>query len=198
MNASNRTLGRVLLIVIGLVLIAGGLLAIALVTLHQAASMWASVASTALTPFGLRADREASVLAWSVALGVAIVVGVCALVVIGTRGGGRIDTVLEDDGSAAGVAGSVRIDSAAVEHALSSAIGAMPQVSSLAVDVFRVRRSVAIRVKVRPKRGVPPRDLIERLEAAVADLDALLGSRLPVLVQIARGGHDASRRDRVH
>ena len=40
--------------------------------------------------------------------------------------------------------------------------------------------------------------LTERVEAVVADLDALLGERLPVLLEIARGGSGSSRPDRVH
>jgi hypothetical protein len=35
------------------------------------------------------------------------------------------------------------------------------------------------------------------VEEIVADLDALLGSQLPVLLEIARGGAGSSRPDRV-
>jgi hypothetical protein len=36
------------------------------------------------------------------------------------------------------------------------------------------------------------------VEDIVADLDALLGDRLPVLLEIARGGAGSGRTDRVH
>jgi len=198
MNASNRPLGRVLLVVIGLSLVVGGLLTVAVMTLDVAASAWRSAGAPALAVLGTRADRGASVLAWTVALAAAVVVGVLAVVVVATRGGGRADDIVEDDGSAGDVPGSVRIDATAVQHALSSAIGAMPQVASLAVDVYRVRGGRAIRITLRPKRGVAPRKVVEEVEGVVSDLDALLGSRLPVLLRIARGGHGSNQVDRVH
>jgi hypothetical protein len=197
MNATNRTLGRVLLVVVGLVLLVGGLAAVLVQTVPQAADVWHDVAPGVLAPFGTGASRADSVTAWSIALGVAALVGVLALVVIGTRGGGRISRVVDDDGSADGVAGAVRIESAAVQHALSSAIGDLPQVASLAVDVYRVRRKPAIRIKVRPRRGAAPREITTQIEAIVADLDALLGERLPVLLQIARGGTGSAHPSRV-
>lgn len=197
MNASNRTVGRVLLVVVGLVLLAGGLALLAVETVDQAATAWRSLAPTWLGDLGSAADRDRSVAVWTITGAAAIVVGILGLVVIGTRGGGRLGVVIDDDGSDGAVAGAVRIESTAIQHALSSAIGALPQVASLAVDVYRVRRGRAIRIKVRPRRGIAPREVADRVEAIVADLDALLGARLPVLLQIARGA-GSSRPDRVH
>jgi hypothetical protein len=198
MSASNRTLGRVLLVIVGLVLLLGGLAVVAVETVPQAASAWHGVAPGVLGSFGSTADRAISETAWGILLGAAVLAGILALVVLGTRGGGRVGVVIDDDGSAQAVPGAVRIESTAVQHALSSAIGAMPQVASLVVDVYRVRRIRAIRVKVRPKRGIAPREVADRVEEIIADLDALLGVRLPVLLQIARGGAGSGRPDRVH
>lgn len=197
MNASNRTLGRVLLVIVGLVLLVGGLAAVAVETLDMGASLWHAVASS-LAPFGSAADRGDSVAAWSIAFGVAALVGILAIVVIATRGGGRVDVVIEDEEASAPVAGTVRIDATALQHALSSAVGAMPQVASLAVDVYRVRGERAVRITVRPKRGSAPSEIAEQVEGVVVDLDALLGVRLPVLLRIARGGAGSGQRDRVH
>jgi hypothetical protein len=198
MNASNRTLGRIVLVVVGLVLLVGGLGAVALETVPQVTSWWRDGADGWLGPWGSGADRPAATGAWGIALGVAVVVGVLALVVLATRGGGRTGVVVADTGGASGIPGEVRIDAAAVQHALSSAIGDLPQVASLAVDVYRVRRRRAIRIKVRPRRGAAPREIVTRVESIVDDLDALLGERLPVLLQVARGGHGSSVSDRVH
>ncbi|PZF62464.1 hypothetical protein DEI92_02995 [Curtobacterium sp. MCBD17_034] len=197
MTASNRTLGRVLLVLVGLVLLAGGLAVVALGTVPGAARTWHRIAPGALAGFGSGADRPASVTAWSIALGVALLVAVLALVVLATRGGGRVATVVEDEGTAAPVDGLVTIDSTAVQHALSSAIGALPEVHSLAVDVYRVRGARAVRIRVRPRQGSAPRDLTTRIEDVVGDLDAVLGMRLPVLLHIARGGA-AGQPVRVH
>jgi len=197
MNATNRGLGRTSLVVVGLVLLAFGIGTVLVETLPWAAATWHAWA-VSLRDLGTAAARDASVVAWTWVLGGAVVLGVLALVVLSTIGGGRVGTVVEDDGSAEGVAGVVRIDAAAVQHALSSAIGAMPSVGSLAVDVYRVRGGRAVRIKVRPRRGAAPREVTRGVEEIVADLDALLGERLPVLLEIARGGAGSGRTDRVH
>lgn len=200
MNATNRGLGRTALVVVGLVLFVAGVGAILVQTaqgLPLVASWWRT-AGEALAGLGTDTSRDDSLLSWTWVLGGGAVVGILAIVVLTTLGGGREGTVVESDGSADGVAGSVRVESTAVQHALSSAIGGLPQVASLAVDVYRVRGGRAIRVRVRPRRGASPREVTERVEAVVADLDALLGERLPVLLEIARGGAGSSRPDRVH
>ncbi|MFJ3384394.1 MULTISPECIES: hypothetical protein [unclassified Curtobacterium] len=198
MNATNRALGRIALLVVGAALLVAGLAAVLVQTVPQAADIWHDAARAALGDLGVDASRGASIAAWSWVLAGAVVLGVLALVVLTTLGGGRIDTVVEDDGAPDSVPGGVRIDAAAVQHALSSAIGDLPQVASLAVDVYRVRRRRAVRIKVRPRKGAAPREITERVEEIVGDLDALLGEPLPVLLEIARGGAGSSRPDRVH
>ena len=198
MNATNRVLNRVALVVAGLALLALGVATVLVQTVPWAAGRWHDAARAALGDLGADAPHEASVAAWAWVLGGAVLLGVLALVVLSGMGGGRVGTVVEDDGSAAGLPGVVRIDAAAVQHALSSAVGALPQVASLAVDVHRVRGRRALRIRVRPRKGASPREITTRVEEIVADLDALLGSPLPVLLEIARGGAGSSRLDRVH
>ncbi|PYY44281.1 hypothetical protein [Curtobacterium sp. MCBD17_023] len=195
MNGTNRTVGRIVLVLVGLVLLALGVAVVLVQTLPAAADRWHAVAEAVLGGLGSGAAREAAVPAWSWMLGGAVVLGVLALLVLTSIKGGRTSTVVDDDGPAEGMPGRVRIEAAAIEHALSSAIAPLPQVASLAVDVRRVRRRTAVRILVRTRRGAPPREVVERVEAVVADLDALLGERLPVLLRIARGG--SSRPDRV-
>lgn len=197
MNATNRGVGRTTLVLVGLALLVLGVGTILVQTVPWAASTWHDWAHV-LGDLGRDAPRDASVTAWTWVLGGAVVLGVLALVVLTTLGGGRTGTVVEDDGSADGVAGAVRIDAAAVQHALSSAIGDLPEVGSLAVDVYRVRGQRAIRIRVRPRRGASPRAITSGVEDIVEDLDALLGDRLPVLLEIARGGAGSGRTDRVH
>ncbi|WP_242090317.1 hypothetical protein [Curtobacterium sp. DN_7.5] len=198
MNATNRVLGRIALVLVGLALLGVGVVTVLVPTVPAVAAVWQDVARAGLADLGPGVARQASIAAWTALLGGAVVLGVLALVVLSTLGGGRTGTVVEDDGGADGVAGSVRIEAAAVQHALSSAIGDLPQVASLAVDVYRVRGRRAVRIRVRPRRGAGPRELTERVEAVVADLDAVLGERLPVLLEIARGGAGSGKPDRVH
>ncbi|WP_420369756.1 hypothetical protein [Curtobacterium sp. L1-20] len=196
MNATNRGLGRTALVVVGLALFVAGVATILVQTVPAAASAWHDAARS-LADLGSGASREASVTAWTWVLGGGVVLAVLALVVLSALGGGRTGTVVDDDGSSDGVAGSVRIDAAAVQHALSTAVGAMPEVGSLAVDVHRVRGRSALRIRVHPRRGASPRAITSGVEGIVADLDALLGDRLPVLLEIARGGSGSGRTDRV-
>lgn len=198
MNATNRVLGRIALVLVGLALLVAGALTVLVSTVPAVAAVWQDVARAGLADLGTGAGRDASIAAWTALLGGAVVLGVLALVVLSTLGGGRTGRVVEDDGGADGVAGSVRIEAAAVQHALSSAIGDLPQVASLAVDVYRVKGRRALRIRVRPRRGAGPRELTERVEAVVADLDAVLGQRLPVLLEIVRGGAGSGKPDRVH
>ncbi|GGL04514.1 hypothetical protein JOE58_003110 [Curtobacterium luteum] len=198
MNATNRVLGRIALVLVGLALLGVGVVTALVPTIPAVGAVWQDVARAGLADLAPGAARQASIAAWTALLGGAVVLGVLALVVLSTLGGGRTGTVVEDDGGADGVAGSVRIEAAAVQHALSSAIGDLPQVPSLAVDVYRVRGRRAVRIRVRPRRGAGPRELTERVEAVVADLDAVLGERLPVLLEIARGGAGSGKPDRVH
>jgi len=192
MNGTNRTLGRVVLVLVGLVFLALGTAVVLVQTLPTAADVWHTAADRTLG--GLRSGA-ADTSAWWWALGGAVLLGVLALLVLSSIGGGRTGTVLEDDGPDGGLPGQVRIEAAAVEHALSAAITPLPQVASLAVDVRRVRRRTAVRIVVRTRRGAPPREVVDRVEDVVRDLDALLGQRLPVLLRIVRGG--LSRPDRV-
>jgi hypothetical protein len=196
-NATNRVLNRVALVVAGLALLVLGVATVLVQTVPWAADRWHDAARVALGDLGADASHDASVAAWAWVLGGAVLLGVLALVVLSGMGGGRVGSVIEDDGSAAGLPGVVRIDATAVQHALSSAVGALPQVASLAVDVHRVRGRRALRIRVRPRKGASPREITTRVEEIVADLDALLGSALPVLLEIARGGAGSSRPDRV-
>lgn len=197
MNATNRVLSRVALVVTGLALFVLGVATVLVQTVPWAADRWHDAARAALGDLGADAPHEAAIAAWAWVFGGAVLLGVLALVVLSGLGSGRAGTVVEDDGSAAGLPGVVRIDAAAVQHALSSAVGAMPQVASLAVDVHRVRGRRALRIRVRPRKGASPREVTTRVEEIVADLDALLGGPLPVLLEIARGGAGSSRPDRV-
>ncbi|WIB26968.1 hypothetical protein [Curtobacterium sp. MCSS17_015] len=195
MNGTNRTLGRLVLVLVGLAFLGLGTAVVLVQTRPEAADRWRSAAGPVLGGLGSGAARDVAVPAWSWVLGGAVVLGVLALLVLSSLGGGRTGTVVDDDGPVDGLPGRVRIEAAAIEHALSSAIAPLPQVASLAVDVRRVRRRTAVRIVVRTRRGAPPRELVERVEDVVRDLDALLGERLPVLLRIVRGG--SSRPDRV-
>lgn len=197
MNATNRALNRVALVVTGLALLVLGVATVLVQTVPWAADRWHDAAGTALGDLGSGVPHEAAVMAWAWVLGGAVLLGVLALVVLSGLGGGGVGTVVEDDGSAAGLPGVVRVDAAAVQHALSSAVGALPSVASLAVDVYRVRGRRALRIRVRPRKGASPREITSRVEEIVTDLDVLLGGPLPVLLEIARGGAGSSRPDRV-
>ncbi len=196
MNATNRGVGRTVLVLVGLVLLVAGIGAVLVQTVPAVSAAWMHHAGV-LDVLGPEADRSTSVTAWTGVLGAGIVLAVLALLVLTTIGGGRTGTVVDDEGPGSDLAGSVRVEAAAVQHALSTAVGALPSVASLAVDVYRVQGARAVRIRVHPRRGAAPRELVAAVEGIVADLDGLLGEALPVLLEIARGGAGAGREDRV-
>ncbi|WP_066522378.1 hypothetical protein [Curtobacterium ammoniigenes] len=203
MNRGNRALGRGALIVAGLALIIAGVEALLLALTPSARQMWRTatagaaraLASATRGPSGGAAAGPVS--AWWVVIGVSTAVAILAIVVLATRGGGRTDEVIVDEDRSGRIPGVVRVSTPAVQRALSTAIDALPEVQSLAVDVYAVRRVPTIRVRVRPHRGVAPRRLIDDVTTIVEGLDDLLGTHLPVLLHVARSsGNDRAPRVR--
>ena len=92
MNATNRVVGRIALVLVGLALLLAGAGAVLVQTVPVAAGVWHDLARTGLADLGTRVAQGTSLVAWTAVLGVAVVVGVLALTVLSTLGGGRTGT----------------------------------------------------------------------------------------------------------
>lgn len=190
MNRGNRAIGRAWLIVVGVALIVAGAEAVAVWASPVAARGWMRSTGAAARALGGQSGSSALTAAWTLLIVGAIVAMVLAVIVLATRAGGRTERVLVDEDQTGQIPGVVRVDATAVQRALSVSLAELPQVGSLTVDVYRVRRAPVVRIRVRPRRGSEPRRIVADVESVVADLDAILGVRIPMLLHLARGGGD--------
>lgn len=197
MNATNRVVNRMVLLVIGLLLAAVG----AAVVLLAWSPPWShpvrAVADDAVAPLRplwdvtvtlplLGIDMPAGAL---YAAGAALLLIALLTVFLCTRGGGRRRTVLD----LGGPHGRTRVDREVARAVLADAIAARPDVLSARLDAYTVKRDPAIDLVVRMRRGADPSRVIAAVERVVEEWDALAGRRLPVLVHLA----DRTWRDRL-
>jgi hypothetical protein len=191
-NATNRVLNRIVLLLVGIVLAAAGAIEILL----AARPAWAMPALDAAGR-GARAAL-AHVLSWTVAgpdgrdiavaTVLAFVVGAVLLVLLivflATRGGGRTSTVLRVDEER----GDTAVDRTVADAVLTAPLRDRPDVLSAHTSVYRVRRAPAIRFAVTPRQGASLPRVIRAVDQAVADWDALAGTEIPVVLHLQGRG----------
>ena len=192
MSRSNRFLNRLFLGVVGLVALGVGaaLLAIASAggvgrVLRDAlastgAGLGDLLARTPLDPVGGTGGS------WlPLALAAACLVAALLLLwAVLAHGGGRTDRVVDVDEPS----GSIAVSASFAESALVHALEHRRDVAAVHVAAFRVGRRPALRVRVRVTSGASPAPVVAAASEAVRGLDRLLGTDLPVLVEVTGGG----------
>ncbi|WP_119695726.1 hypothetical protein [Microbacterium halotolerans] len=193
MNASNRPLGRALLLVIGLALAASGALCVVWVTRPAFVERFAAAADTWARE---RVAALADPAAWGAGIATAAVAACAGLAVVMlvwfiiSRGGGRTATVFRRTGPD----GRIDVDAGVADAVITETMRLRNDVLSCRADAYRVRGSEAIRFAVRPRRGADLGRLIAAAERCIADWDALSGSRLPIVLHLqGRGRWQALR-----
>lgn len=184
MNATNRVLNRGLLLVVGIVLAAAG----AALIIAAAAPVWFApvanaadrIAREAMRPTVAVTQGADAPVAAIVAAAVALVLSVLLVVFVATRGGGRTATVVRDEAGA----GATEVDRSVAEAVLGGALRERSDVLSAGVASYRVKRSPAIRLAVRCRRGADVARVLRAAEAAVGEWDALAGTDVPVIVHV--------------
>jgi hypothetical protein len=175
MTRSNRTLNRIILIVLGLVAVVVGL--------AVGAGVLPAVRD-AIVPY-LELPRSLDVPAsslWIVAGACALVI-VLALVWVFTRGGGGTSVaVRERSGDDA-----VTVNVALVRDVLDHELAGVRDVIGSRVDTYLVRRQRAARIRVAVRRGGDAVTVLAAVDHAVAVLDRTLGRQVPVLVHLTGG-----------
>lgn len=188
MNDTNRVINRLLLAVTGLIALAVAALAVALLLVPDAGRIWRGVGRSATTT----ADAAFGQPLWSgttislaalVALVVAVLFVVLLIALILRAGHGSTSTVL----TLQTPDGSVELDTAVPASLLSEQLKPVPGVAGVAVSAYRVRRTPALKVTVRCRRGASPREVTDAVDEAVTLLDAALGTTLPVFAQLVGG-----------
>lgn len=185
MSDANRTMNRLVLGLVGVVLFALAALA-----------GWPAVAGQPLPGLSLLAeglDRLGLTGARGIWIGVAVlaVLSLLAVIWILTRIRRHEPVIIDDE--------DVIVDGTIVRDLLQGELAAAPEVAAVSATVHRrgrrgATRVLHVRVQVRPRADLP--STLERLTAAVAALDATLGTRVPLVLHLTTGVRSALARAR--
>ncbi|KZX21037.1 hypothetical protein [Rathayibacter tanaceti] len=130
-------------------------------------------------------------------VGICLVGIVLALVMAFSHGRGRTGTVLRDE-AAGGPAGGIEIATGFAEDVLENALAGRTELLDVTVAAYRHGSDTALKVRVLPRAGVSPRIVVDAVHQEVESLDALLGARLPVVLEVASSARAGfSKEDRV-
>lgn len=199
MNATNRIMNRVLLFLAGVVLLGGGLVALAAGVLSAGnapawmqrpagavAEAWASAADWTWEVAGIGTVSVPAVLAAAAV----VVLAVLLIVFLSTRRRGGSKTVLEVD--AAG--GRTTVDRNVADAVLTEMLLARPDVLSARTGAYRIGRARAVELAVVVQPGASLGAVVAAAETAIGEWDRLLGARIPILLHLSdRRWRDALR-----
>lgn len=202
MNSTPRLLNRILIGILGLKLMAVGVLLVLLATVPAVGSWWQSWSGGVRDGVNRLFDgtafpgRQESWLWIVLSLVLVLLIGLM-VAWVAQQGKGRSGLLLaaEDPG---GVPGDVRIGSGVAEQSLKNALAERPDLASATVSTYEVRGQPALKIRLHPRSGVAPHLLAEDAAALVGALDEVVGQKTPVLVHIAAGARTRfSRAERV-
>jgi hypothetical protein len=202
MNSTPTLLNRILITVLGLKLLAVGVLLMLLAAVPAVAAWWHSWSAEAwngvnqvfsATRFPGRPQSWLWIL---VALALLVLIGLM-VAWVAQQGKGRANllAVGYDPGE---VPGDVRIGGGVAEQALKHALANRPDLAGATVTTYDVKGTPALKIRLLPRQGVAPHLLADEVYALVAALEAVLGKRIPVVVHIGAGARTRfSRAERV-
>lgn len=191
MNNTPRLLNRILIGLLGIKLLAAGVLLMLLAGVPAAATWWHGWSAGAwadLRGFFERTRFPGRQESWLGLVAVVLLVLMIALMVawIAQQGKGRTGLLVaeEDPGE---VPGNVRIGSGVAEQALRAALADRPDLAGATVTTYQVGGEPALKIRVQPRQGVAPHALVAEVSALVEALDAVIGKRTPVLIHLSSG-----------
>ncbi|MCF3139723.1 hypothetical protein LRQ04_10695 [Paenarthrobacter sp. AR 02] len=202
MNGTPRALNRVLLFIIGVKLLAVGLLLLLLATVPAVAAWWHgwSAGAWARTEQLFRdtrfPGREESWL-WIVAGLVLVAIIVAMIAWLSQQGKGRANFLVSSDDDS-DVDGQVRIGGGVAEQALRAALSERTDLASASVATLEVKGKPGLRIRIQPRQGVAPHILAAEVSQLVEALDLVIGQKTPVLVHMVSGARSRfTRAERV-
>ena len=180
MTSTNRIANRIIIALAGLLLMAGG----AWVVLRAYPAI---APGLALPDAGL---PDATFLWWTAGIAALLVVASIAWIV--TRGRGRAGILAEsrDD------AGVTTVDARVVSDLVADALASQLDVVGVHATAFRVKRRLALELRVDARTGADLPRLIDALGVVIDDLDVVLETNTPVLLHVASGVRASLARDR--
>ena len=195
MNGTPRSLNRLLLIMLGVLLIAAGTLVAAAGLNPSVAQTWtrtgADVWAWVLQQLRSAPMGDTGISWWTLALaGLLVLLVMLLLRWIFSQGGGRSDRL----GDRSGSDGTTTVDQSLVARAIREAMEGDAQVLSTKASAWKTRGAYGLRMDVRVHRGASPRRIAAAAEETITGLDTLLGEQIPTLVHIRAGSHSRSAR----
>lgn len=191
MNSTPGLLNRILITVLGLALLAAGVLLMLLATVPPVAAWWQSWSPGIWNGINQAFNatrfpgRSESWLWIVVALVLLLLIGLM-VAWIAQQGKGR-SNLLAAEYDPGEVPGDVRIGGGVAEQALKHALAGRPDLAGSTVATYDVKGSPALKVRLLPRQGVAPHLLAAEVTGLVAALEAVVGKEVPVLIHIAAG-----------
>jgi hypothetical protein len=185
MNNTNRGVNRTILLIVGLLLTAGGAAVILARTWPEAGNVWSAAFTTSIeTLQRLDADSSVPGLAQATWLGIGIVavlvvVIVVAVIVLTCLGGGSGGAVLTSD--------TIVIEQGFASDALTQTLERHEEILSARVRARRIRGNDVMHVTVTPRKNTSPAEVATTVGTLIANLETLVGRELPALVSIKSG-----------
>ena len=191
MNSTPALLNRILLAVLGLILLAAGVLLVLLATVPAVGPWWHdwsgglwSGASQAFTSTRFP-GRSESWLWIVIALALLVLIGLM-VAWVAQQGKGR-SNLLAAEYDPGDVPGDVRIGGGVAEQALKHALEGRPDLAGAAVTTYEVKGSPALKVRLMPRQGVAPHLLAAEVSGLLDALESVVGKETPVLIHIGAG-----------
>jgi hypothetical protein len=191
MNSTPALLNRILLTVLGLILLAAGILLVLLATVPPVASWWHVWSSGAWGGVSQLFDstrfpgRPVSWLWIVVALALLALMGLM-VAWIAQQGKGR-SNLLAAEYDPGETPGDVRIGGGVAEQALKQALEGRPDLAGATVTTYDVKGSPALKVRLLPRQGVAPYLLAAEVSGLLDALESVVGKEIPVLIHIGAG-----------
>ncbi|MHA7271350.1 hypothetical protein [Arthrobacter sp. HLT1-20] len=193
MNGTRRGLNRTLLALLGLLLMAAAGLGIFAGTSRGFALSWTEagmdVWARIQERLGAARIPGTDISWWTVAVFALLLLAAVLLVCwIASQGAGRSNQVAQRQSAA----GDTIVDTAVVGQVVKAALAENTQVLSTSVQSWKTKGGTGIggtglKLSVQARKGASPAELAYDVEHLVKDIDALLGTQIPVLVRIKSG-----------
>ncbi|TAP43528.1 hypothetical protein [Arthrobacter sp. S39] len=202
MTSTPVLLNRILVAILGIKLLAIGLLLVLLATVPAVATWWHSWSEDVWQGINqafnnTRFPGRPESWLWIVVVLVTLLLMGLMVAWVAQQGKGRTNQLVSDD-DAGEVAGNVRIGGGVAEQALKQALAERPDLAGATVATYEVNGNPALKVRLLPRQGVAPHLLAAEVATLVDALDAVVGIRTPVLIHIGAGARTRfSRAERV-
>ena len=202
MSSTPVLLNRILVAILGIKLLAIGLLLVLLATVPAVATWWHSWSEDTWQGMNqafnnTRFPGRPESWLWIVVVLVTLLLMGLMVAWVAQQGKGRTNQLVSDD-DAGEVAGDVRIGGGVAEQALKQALAERPDLAGATVATYEVNGNPALKVRLLPRQGVAPHLLAAEVATLVDALDAVVGIRTPVLIHIGAGARTRfSRAERV-